>query len=189
MVFIKKPVVPLLQFFQGILLAKILQLLCIKISVSHLDSNTRTILHLSVNSCITFCLRQMDRHRLFYIFQVCENSLDLVNKVFSLFHKNAVCPSFYKNDNVFIFTFPFQRNLRPVCGVLPSLYFSVKAASFLHGFFVCCAPAAVNISLPQNKLYEISYRNANCWLFHDLSPDSSYIQPITYLIFRRFNDD
>ena len=136
-------------------------LLCIQLTVCHLDSDLIQILLLCINIRIAFCLGKMQRFRFFYKPQFSQNTFDLIycnsGLRFVLFCNNPVCPPFDKNMKAVENNFFFQRDLGMVIRSHSSLYFPMDSAAHQHSVSVHSSGyAVVDIPFSQNKFHKIS---------------------------------
>ena len=149
--------IPFLQFFSGDRFPESPDFLRIKLTICHLDINPFQIMGFHIDPAITECLCTMDLHRFFQTVKAFVNSFDLIDTDSFVLCKNTVSSSLYTQDQIFIFTFFFERNFCLIGAAHLFLDLSVKTAALEHRFFVCCCPApAGQITASQNKFYQIS---------------------------------
>ena len=156
MVLIHQILIPFLQFSSGDRFPESSDFLRIKLTICHLDINPFQIMGFHIDPAITECLCTMDRHRSFQTVKAFVDSLDLIDTDSFVLCKNTISSSLYTQNQIFIFTFFFERNFCLIGAAHLFLDLSVKAAALEHGFFVCCRSApACQITASQNKFYQI----------------------------------
>ena len=123
----------------------------------------------AVDVSVALRLCQMYRNRLFHHFEVTVRSLDLLDHGRGSVLVHAVRSSLDAQDEMLIFFFVNQRNLRTVIGAPFFLNLLMHPRSRLHGIALAkTARRVVQIPAAQNKLHQIPHGNPDLFLllFH-----------------------
>ena len=166
MIFVQKLPIPQFQFPCVKLLSETAYLLCIKVGVGHLYTDMLKAVLFRVDPCVAHRLGAVDLHRRLQGIHISVNPLDLIDTDFVLPGDDSVGTAFHPDGQIFIFCIHFQRDLRLISAFHLTLYFSVEAAPFLHGFFIGGSLSAVQIPASENKLYQISDGNTDYFFLH-----------------------
>ena len=175
------------QCLKCINLPEIPDFLGIQIAVGHLHADPLQTVLFRIDICIAHCLGFMHVDRLFHCRNVSIYTLDLIDEADFFFRRDfrrklhlrlqhrlrrsrqirlkfsigdSVCTSFHDQYVIVGFPFNFQRYFRLVGGVHAFLNFPVDTAAFHHG--LCTRQLSgtiIDISCPENKLYQISHRD------------------------------
>ena len=175
------------QCLKCINLPEIPNFLGIQIAVGHLHADPLQTVLFRIDIRIAHCLGFMHVDRLFHCRNVSIYTLDLIDEADFFFRRDfrrklhlrlqhrlrrsrqirlkfsigdSVCTSFHDQYVIVGFPFNFQRYFRLVGGVHAFLNFPVDTAAFHHG--LCTRQLSgtiIDISCPENKLYQISHRD------------------------------